>query len=427
MDFTKELDWRGLISDETPGIRDIVSSEKITGYIGFDPTSKSLHIGNLLPIMNLVRLQKYGHKPLAVVGGGTGLIGDPSGKSSERNILSKESIQENLDSIKSQLEKFLDFSESIKNPAVILNNAEWLEKINYLDFLRDTGKHFTINYMMKKESVKSRLSRDTGISYTVFSYMNLQAYDYLYLYENYNCILQMGGSDQLGNIIAGVDLINKKNPGNSSPLAHGIVFPLITSNSGEKFGKTAGSAPTLDPKETSPYKLYQFFINTTDEDVINYIKYFTDLGEANVNDIYNESLNNPKSRIAQKKLADIIVETVHGKDGLSDALRITDYFFKEEYNELSISDLEDLMESYPSSELSIKLLNSEISIGKLLVENNVFKSMGEMRRMSSQGALYINGERVTEITNNFNDSHLIQGKIMIIKKGSKEFFILKFS
>ncbi|MEC9451187.1 MAG: tyrosine--tRNA ligase [Chloroflexota bacterium] len=427
MDFTKELDWRGLISDETPGIRDIVSSEKITGYIGFDPTSKSLHIGNLLPIMNLVRLQKYGHKPLAVVGGGTGLIGDPSGKSSERNILSKESIQENLDSIKSQLEKFLDFSESIKNPAVILNNAEWLEKINYLDFLRDTGKHFTINYMMKKESVKSRLSRDTGISYTEFSYMTLQAYDYLYLYENYNCILQMGGSDQLGNIIAGVDLINKKNPGNSSPLAHGIVFPLITSNSGEKFGKTAGSAPTLDPKETSPYKLYQFFINTTDEDVINYIKYFPDLGEANINDIYNESLNNPKSRIAQKKLADIIVETVHGKDGLSDALRITDYFFKEEYNELSISDLEDLMESYPSSELSIKLLNSEISIGKLLVENNVFKSMGEMRRMSSQGALYINGERVTEITNNFNNSHLIQGKIMIIKKGSKEFFILKFS
>ena len=336
MDFTKELDWRGLISDETPGIRDIVSSEKITGYIGFDPTSKSLHIGNLLPIMNLVRLQKYGHKPLAVVGGGTGLIGDPSGKSSERNILSKESIQENLDSIKSQLEKFLDFSESIKNPAVILNNAEWLEKINYLDFLRDTGKHFTINYMMKKDSVKSRLSRDTGISYTEFSYMTLQAYDYLYLYENYNCILQMGGSDQVGNIIAGVDLINKKNPGNSSPLAHGIVFPLITSNSGEKFGKTAGSAPTLDPKETSPYKLYQFFINTTDEDVINYIKYFTDLGEANVNDIYNESLNNPKSRIAQKKLADIIVETVHGKDGLSDALRITDYFFKEEYNELSI-------------------------------------------------------------------------------------------
>tara|TARA_B100001029_G_C15063073_1_gene460392 strand:+ start:3452 stop:4735 length:1284 start_codon:yes stop_codon:yes gene_type:complete len=427
MDFIKELDWRGLISDETPGIRDIISSEKITGYIGFDPTSKSLHIGNLLPIMNLVRLQKYGHKPLAVVGGGTGLIGDPSGKSSERNILSKESIEENLYSIKSQLEKFLDFAEGTKNSALILNNAEWLEKINYLDFLRDTGKHFTINYMMKKESVKSRLSRDTGISYTEFSYMTLQAYDYLYLYENYNCILQMGGSDQLGNIIAGVDLINKKNPGNSSPLAHGIVFPLITSNSGEKFGKSAGSAPTLDPDETSPYKLYQFFINTTDEDVINYIKYFTDLDEESIKNIGNESLNNPKSRTAQKKLADTIVETVHGKNGLSDALRITDYFFKEEYNELSISDLEDLMENYPSSELPIKLINSEIPIGKLLVENNVFKSMGEMRRMSSQGALYINGERVTEINNNIGDYNLIQGKIMIIKKGSKEFFILKFS
>ena len=427
MDFIKELDWRGLVSDETPGIRKILSSEKISGYIGFDPTSKSLHIGNLLPIMNLMRMQKYGHKPIAVVGGGTGLIGDPSGKSSERNILSKNAIEENLYSIKSQLEKFLDFSKDTKNSALILNNAEWLKEINYLDFLRDTGKHFTINYMMKKESVKSRLSRDTGISYTEFSYMTLQAYDYLYLYENHGCILQMGGSDQLGNIIAGVDLINKKNPGNSTPLAHGIVFPLITSSSGEKFGKSAGSAPTLDPEKTSPYKLYQFFINTPDEDAINYIKYFTNLDEAGVNDIANESKNNPKSRIAQKKLAEIIVETVHGKNGLSDAVRITDYFFKEKYNELSLSDLDDLMQNFPSSEVPIGLINSEIQIGKLLVENNIFKSMGEMRRMSSQGALYINGERVTEISNNINESYLIKKKIMIIKKGSKEFFILKFS
>jgi len=427
MDFIKELDWRGLISDETPGIRKILSSEKISGYIGFDPTSKSLHIGNLLPIMNLMRMQKYGHKPIAVVGGGTGLIGDPSGKSSERNILSKNAIEENLYSIKSQLEKFLDFSKGTKNSALILNNAEWLEKINYLDFLRDTGKHFTINYMMKKESVKSRLSRDTGISYTEFSYMTLQAYDYLYLYENHDCILQMGGTDQLGNIIAGVDLINKKNPGNSTPLAHGIVFPLITSSSGEKFGKSAGSAPTLDPEKTSPYKLYQFFINTPDEDAINYIKYFTNLDEAGVNDIANESKNNPKSRIAQKKLAEIIVETIHGKDGLSDALRITDYFFKEKYNELSLSDLDDLMQNFPSSEVSMGLINSEMQIGKLLVENNIFKSMGEMRRMSNQGALYINGERITEISSNISDSYLIKKKIMIIKKGSKEFFILKFS
>ena len=427
MDFIKELDWRGLVSDETPGIRKILSSEKISGYIGFDPTSKSLHIGNLLPIMNLMRMQKYGHKPIAVVGGGTGLIGDPSGKSSERNILSKNAIEENLYSIKSQLEKFLDFSKDTKNSALILNNAEWLEEINYLDFLRDTGKHFTINYMMKKESVKSRLSRDTGISYTEFSYMTLQAYDYLYLYENHDCILQMGGSDQLGNIIAGVDLINKKNPGNSTPLAHGMVFPLITSSSGEKFGKSAGSAPTLDPEKTSPYKLYQFFINTPDEDVINYIKYFTNLDESGINDIANESKNNPKSRTAQKKLAEIIVEAVHGKDGLSDALRITDYFFKEKYNELSLSDLDDLMQNFPSSEVSIGLINSGIQIGKLLVENNIFKSMGEMRRMSSQGALYINGERVTEISNDINESYLIKKKIMIIKKGSKEFFILKFS
>ncbi len=427
MDFIKELDWRGLISDETPGIRKILSSEKISGYIGFDPTSKSLHIGNLLPIMNLMRMQKYGHKPIAVVGGGTGLIGDPSGKSSERNILSKNAIEENLYSIKSQLEKFLDFSKGTKNSALILNNAEWLEKINYLDFLRDTGKHFTINYMMKKESVKSRLSRDTGISYTEFSYMTLQAYDYLYLYENHDCILQMGGTDQLGNIIAGVYLINKKNPGNSTPLAHGIVFPLITSSSGEKFGKSAGSAPTLDPEKTSPYKLYQFFINTPDEDAINYIKYFTNLDEAGVNDIANESKNNPKSRIAQKKLAEIIVETINGKDGLSDALRITDYFFKEKYNELSLSDLDDLMQNFPSSEVSMGLINSEMQIGKLLVENNIFKSMGEMRRMSNQGALYINGERITEISSNISDSYLIKKKIMIIKKGSKEFFILKFS
>ena len=423
MKFTEELSWRNLIFDKTPGVDDFFSNENVTGYVGFDPTSKSLHVGNLLPIMNLVRLQKYGHTPIALVGGGTGLIGDPSGKSEERKVLTDLEIEENLFSIENQLKKFLDFDSNLPNKASILNNAKWLKKISLIDFLRDVGKHFTVNYMMKKESVKSRVSRDTGISFTEFSYMTLQAYDFLHLYENFDCKLQMGGSDQMGNILAGVDLINRKNPGPKSYLAHGIVSPLITSSSGEKFGKTAGEAPTLDPNKTSAYKLYQFFINTPDEDVINYLKYFSNLNSSEIEDLENETINDPKKRVAQNKLAENLVEIVHGNNGLSDAKKITEYFFNEKYNDLTEQNIIDLSESFPSFEISKKALKEDLKLGKFLVDNNVFNSMSEMKRMSDQGALYINGNRINDAGTSLTQDLFIRNNFMVIRVGSKKYHL----
>ena len=423
MKFTEELSWRNLIFDNTPGVEDFFSNEKVTGYVGFDPTSKSLHVGNLLPIMNLVRLQRYGHTPIALVGGGTGLIGDPSGKSEERKILTDLEIEENLFSIENQLKKFLDFDINLPNKALIINNANWLKKISLIDFLRDVGKHFTVNYMMKKESVKSRVSRDTGISFTEFSYMTLQAYDFLHLYENYDCKLQMGGSDQMGNILAGVDLINRKNPGPKSYLAHGIVSPLITSSSGEKFGKTAGEAPTLDPNKTSAYKLFQFFINTHDEDVINYLKYFSDLNSSEIKDLENETINNPKKRVAQNKLAEKLVKVVHGSDGLIDAKKITDYFFNEKYDDLTEQNIKDLSESFPSFEINKRALDEDLKLGKFLVENNVFNSMSEMKRMLDQGALYINGKRVNDAGTSMTKKLFIKNNFMVIRVGSKKYHL----
>ena len=423
MKFTEELSWRNLIFDKTPGVDDFFSNENVTGYVGFDPTSKSLHVGNLLPIMNLVRLQKYGHTPIALVGGGTGLIGDPSGKSEERKVLTDLEIEENLFSIENQLKKFLDFDSNLSNKALILNNAKWLKKISLIDFLRDVGKHFTVNYMMKKESVKSRVSRDTGISFTEFSYMTLQAYDFLHLYENFDCKLQMGGSDQMGNILAGVDLINRKNPGPKSYLAHGIVSPLITSSSGQKFGKTAGEAPTLDPEKTSAYKLYQFFINTPDEDVINYLKYFSNLNSSEIEDLENETINDPKKRVAQNKLAENLVEIVHGNNGLSDAKKITEYFFNEKYNDLTEQNIIDLSESFPSFEISKKALKEDLKLGKFLVDNNVFNSMSEMKRMSDQGALYINGNRINDAGTSLTQDLFIRNNFMVIRVGSKKYHL----
>ncbi len=423
MKFTEELSWRNLIFDKTPGVEDFFSNEKVTGYVGFDPTSKSLHIGNLLPIMNLVRLQKYGHTPIALVGGGTGLIGDPSGKSQERKILTDFEIEENLFSIENQLKKFLDFDNKLSNKALIINNAKWLKKISLIDFLRDVGKHFTVNYMMKKESVKSRVSRDTGISFTEFSYMTLQAYDFLHLYEKFDCKLQMGGSDQMGNILAGVDLINRKNPGPKSYLAHGIVSPLITSSSGQKFGKTAGEAPTLDPNKTSAYKLYQFFINTPDEDVINYLKYFSYLNYSEIKDLENETINDPKKRVAQNKLAENLVEIVHGKNGLIDAKKITEYFFNEKYNDLTEQNIIDLSESFPSFEIRKKALEKDSKLGKFLVDNNVFNSMSEMKRMLNQGALYINGNRVNDAGTSLTKDLFIRDNFMVIRVGSKKYHL----
>ena len=412
----EELRWRNALKDFTTGADTELINGNITCYNGFDPTAKSLHIGNLIPILGLQRLQKYGHSPIVIIGGGTGMIGDPSGRSDERKLLSLEKIEENLQGIRSQLEKFLDF-DSKKNPAKIINNAEWLKKINLIDFLRDTGKFFNINNMMSKDSVKNRLSRDEGISFTEFSYQLLQAYDFLYLFEEYNCTFQMGGSDQWGNIVAGVDLIRKVNSKNK---AHGITYPLLTTSSGEKFGKSVDGAVTLDSEVTIPYKLFQYFFNSSDEEVLDYIKLFTDINQKDFEELTSVTIKEPFKREAQIYLAKEITFLVHGKKGLDDALRQTEGLNKGNWEVLKNRDYEDLYKnSDKSSNLSREKIDEGITIQHLTVEFDLCKSLGESKRLISQGGISINGNKILDPEKNIAYSDLKADKVIIISKGKK--------
>ena len=412
----EELRWRNALKDFTTGADTELINGNITCYNGFDPTAKSLHIGNLIPILGLQRLQKYGHSPIVIIGGGTGMIGDPSGRSDERKLLSLEKIEENLQGIRSQLEKFLDF-DSKKNPAKIINNAEWLKKINLIDFLRDTGKFFNINNMMSKDSVKSRLSRDEGISFTEFSYQLLQAYDFLYLFEEYNCTFQMGGSDQWGNIVAGVDLIRKVNSKNK---AHGITYPLLTTSSGEKFGKSVDGAVTLDSEVTIPYKLFQYFFNSSDEEVLDYIKLFTDINQKDFEELTSVTIKEPFKREAQIYLAKEITFLVHGKKGLDDALRQTEGLNKGNWEVLKNRDYEDLYKnSDKSSNLSREKIDEGITIQHLTVDFDLCKSLGESKRLISQGGISINGNKILDPEKNITYSDLKADKVIIISKGKK--------
>ena len=412
----EELRWRNALKDFTTGADTELINGNITCYNGFDPTAKSLHIGNLIPILGLQRLQKYGHSPIVIIGGGTGMIGDPSGRSDERKLLSLEKIEENLQGIKSQLEKFLDF-DSKKNPAKIINNAEWLKKINLIDFLRDTGKFFNINNMMSKDSVKNRLSRDEGISFTEFSYQLLQAYDFLYLFEEYNCTFQMGGSDQWGNIVAGVDLIRKVNSKNK---AHGITYPLLTTSSGEKFGKSVDGAVTLDSEVTIPYKLFQYFFNSSDEEVLDYIKLFTDINQKDFEELTSVTIKEPFKREAQIYLAKEITFLVHGKKGLDDALRQTEGLNKGNWEVLKNTDYEDLYKnSDKSSNLSREKIDEGITIQYLTVEFDLCKSLGESKRLISQGGISINGNKILDPEKNITYGDLKADKVIIISKGKK--------
>ena len=412
----EELRWRNALKDFTTGADTELINWNITCYNGFDPTAKSLHIGNLIPILALQRLQKYGHSPIVIIGGGTGMIGDPSGRSDERKLLSLEKIEENLQGIKSQLEKFLDF-DSKKNPAKIINNAEWLKKINLIDFLRDTGKFFNINNMMSKDSVKNRLSRDEGISFTEFSYQLLQAYDFLYLFEEYNCTFQMGGSDQWGNIVAGVDLIRKVNSKNK---AHGITYPLLTTSSGEKFGKSVDGAVTLDSEVTIPYKLFQYFFNSSDEEVLDYIKLFTDINQKDFEELTSVTIKEPFKREAQIYLAKEITFLVHGKKGLDDALRQTEGLNKGNWEVLKNRDYEDLYKnSDKSSNLSREKIDEGITIQHLTVDFDLCKSLGESKRLISQGGISINGNKILDPEKNITYGDLKADKVIIISKGKK--------
>ncbi|MBI3050006.1 MAG: tyrosine--tRNA ligase [Acidobacteria bacterium] len=343
MDLYGELAWRGLIYDATEGVRELLAREKITAYIGFDPTASSLHVGSLLPILALARLQQFGHAPIAVVGGGTGLIGDPSGKMSERQLLTAEQVEANVEGIRRQLARFLDF-ESTTAPARLVNNAEWLSKLSAISFMRDVGKHFSVNAMLARESVKRRIESDEGISYTEFSYALLQAYDYLVLYDRFKCTLQMGGSDQWGNITAGMDLIRRVRGGK----AYGLVLPLITTASGAKFGKTEAGAVWLDAQLTRPYEFYQFWINTDDRDAVTYLKFFTYLPPDRIAELEAAAAREPERRPAQRELAREVTRLVHGDAGVREAEAATAALFGGDISGMSVDQLLRVFPNVPS-------------------------------------------------------------------------------
>ncbi len=422
MDFVAELKWRGLINDLTPGTEEQLKKEMTTGYIGFDPTADSLHIGNLVQIMLLSHFQRCGHKPIALVGGATGMIGDPSGKSEERKLLSEDVLKHNLECQKKQLMSFLDFDKDKENAALIVNNYDWFKEINFLQFLRDTGKHISVNYMMAKESVKKRL--ETGISFTEFSYQLIQAYDYYHLNSEMDCKIQMGGSDQWGNIVTGTELIRRKS-GND---AFALTSPLITKADGSKFGKSEGGNVWLDAGKTSPYEFYQFWLNTSDEDAANYIRIFTFKEKEEIEKLEKEHADAPHLRVLQKALAEDITERVHSKQALENAIAASNILFgnatTENLKELSERDLLQVFKGVPQSEVKRSELESGIEIIDFSVEvAGAFSSKGEARRMISGNGLSVNKEKVG-LDKTINTGDLLLDKYILLQKGKKKYFLI---
>ena len=421
MKLIEDFRWRGLVFHVSEGLESVLEKERLTGYIGFDPSAASLHVGSLLPVMALARFQKYGHRPIGIVGGGTGLIGDPSGKSEERPLLSKEQIEENLRGLRKQLELFLDF-QAKDNAAQIVNNADWLAPVSLMDFLRDVGKHFTVNYMLNKESVKRRLKTEEGISFTEFSYMLLQAYDFLMLHDRYNCRLQMGGSDQWGNITAGMDLIGRLR----KVQAHGLVFPLVASASGKKFGKTEAGTVWLDPKLTSPYRFYQFWYNTDDRDVIAYAKFFTWLSRADVEDLEQSVRTAPEHRAAQIRLARELTRQVHGSTVLERAEKASRALFGEEIDALTPEELLDVFQEAPCARVEkAKLQGRGTGIVDLSVLAGLAPSKSEARRLIDGGGVYLNNRRISEASKPVSLADALHGRFLVLRKGQKEFHLVE--
>jgi len=418
----EEFKWRGLLFDHTEDAEEILSNQKITAYIGFDPTADSLHVGSLVPIMGLVHLQRHGHTPIALIGGGTGMIGDPSGKTKERQLLTIEQLDINLVGIRAQLERFLDF-EGVENPAVMDNNANWLLNLNLIDFLRDTGKHFTVNYMMAKDSVKSRLSSDEGISYTEFTYMLLQAYDFAALYDRYGCTFQMGGSDQWGNITAGTQLIRKTREAQ----AQGIVYPLVTTASGVKFGKTEAGTVWLDAKRTSPYRFYQFWINVDDSDVVPYLKIFTLLEQDEIAELEKVHEAEAWKRDAHRRLAEEVTRMVHGEDALARAQAATDVLFGDgAMTDFSSEELIEIFEEVPSTALDASQLVGEgIALVDIVQTAGFESSKGRSRQLISDGGVYVNGERIEDTDKTLTTADAIEGQVIVLRKGRKKYHLLK--
>ena len=415
-----ELKWRDALADATPSARQRLEDEQVTFYVGFDPSAPSLHIGNLVPIMGMLRMQRAGHKPIAVVGGGTGMIGDPSGRTTERTLLDEQTLKYNSEQISKQLTDLL--GRSTDNPVRIVDNASWLKDLTLIQFLRDVGKRFTVNTMMSRESVRARYEREAGISYTEFSYQLIQAYDFLHLNEKYNCTFQLGGSDQWGNILSGIELIRKV----KGVACDCIVYPLVTSASGTKFGKSLGDAPTLDPNKTSPYKLYQFFLNVADEDVIRYLKLFTFIDRTQIDGMEQSVENEPHKRDAQKLLSAEITRMVHNDDGLKQALKVTNALFSGDLRELTARQIEELFEGAPAGNIARTRLDArDLTITTLAVEQGVCASLGEARRVIAQGGLYINEKRVEDEKRIVTTEDLISEGIILLRKGKKSYHIVK--
>ena len=416
--FFHELKDRGLIHQTTDevALEKQLNEETVKLYVGFDPTADSLHIGHLLPVLMLRRFQQHGHVPIALVGGGTGMIGDPSFKDQERQLNTLDTVKNWSESIKHQLSRFIDF-EDATNPAVIANNYDWLGETLLIDFLRDVGKHFTINYMMSKESVKRRI--ETGISYTEFAYQLLQAYDFLKLYETHGCLLQLGGSDQWGNITAGIELLRRE----KEVQGFGLTMPLITKADGTKFGKTEGNAVWLDAEKTTPYEFYQFWINTDDRDVIKFLKYFTFLSLEEIAAVETEFLAAPESRLAQKKLAEEVTSLVHGQEAYEQALRISQALFSGDIKGLSGEEIKQGFKGVPTYNVTQE---DDLALVELLITANVVPSKRQAREDIKNGAIYSNGERIQELTYVISESDKIDGHSTVIRRGKKKYHLLQF-
>jgi tyrosyl-tRNA synthetase len=426
MNFVEELRWRGMIHDIMPGTGEQLEKEMTAAYIGFDPTAASLHIGSLVQIILLKHFQLNGHKPIALVGGATGMIGDPSGRSQERNLLNENILKENQEGIKKQLEKFLDFSDNSPNGAEMVNNYDWMKEFTFLDFIRDIGKHITVNYMMSKDSVKKRLGAEskTGMSFTEFTYQLVQGYDFLFLFQNHNCKLQMGGSDQWGNIVTGTELIRRKTGGE----AFALTCPLITKTDGGKFGKTEEGNVWLDPNLTSPYAFYQFWLNTADEDAKNYIKIFTFLPKEEIDQIIKEHDDAPHQRILQRTLAREITILVHSEEELNAAEEASKILFGKATEESIASIREDVFlsvfEGVPQYGITSSQLGSNI-MDLLAVHTTVFASKGELKRMIQGGGLMINKKKITDPEAVISADDLLNGKYLLVQKGKKNYYLIK--
>ena len=425
-DFIEELKWRGMLNDMIPGTEEYLRSKKIIGYIGFDPTSDSLHIGSLVPIFILKHFQNHGHTPIVLLGGATGMIGDPSGKSDERNLLDKKVLDYNEKKLTKQFEKFLDFKSNKLNKAILVNNYNWMKKFSIIDFSRDIGKHITVNYMMAKESVKKRISKDTtqGMSFTEFTYQLIQGYDFLHLFKEMKCMLQMGGSDQWGNITTGTELIRRK----ENKKVFAMTCPLIKKSDGSKFGKSEGGNIWLDKEKTSVYKFYQYWLNISDEDAVNYVKVFTFLNEHEIEDLINEHQKDKSKRLLQNKIADSITSMVHSEDDLLNAVKASKVLFgkssKEDLESLDENTFNEIFDGVPSSSISSKELAKGINIDLLLAKyTNFLKSMGEARRSLKENSISVNKLKVSENTI-VSNKDLINNKYLLLQRGRKNYYLV---